>query len=416
MSDSVIFHIDVNSAFLSWEACYRINVLGETEDIRLIPSAIGGNEETRHGIVLAKSTPAKKFGLVTGEPMVNARRKCPNLKVFAPNFPYYVKCSNAFISLLKEYSPVVDQFSIDEAFCDFTGTRSLYGDPVDLAHRLKDQIRDELGFTVNIGISCNKLLSKMASDFQKPDRVHTLFPDEISTKMWPLPVSDLLFVGKSSVRALHNLGIFTIGDLAHADQNVLNSNFGKHGAYMWQAANGIDDGSLKQEKPANKGYGNSITLKNDVTDLDTAHMILLSLCETVGARIRADQTRISVVAVNCVDADFHHFSHQTTLSSPTDITEKIYETVKVLFSQCWDGSPLRLLGVQTSKANADACVQYNLFDSGKSEKLSKLNSAIDEIRNKFGEESVQRACFIDSSHNHMTGGLHKAKRESNPEH
>ena len=411
MADTIIFHVDVNSAFLSWEAAYRIETLGETEDIRSFPSVIGGNEKQRHGIVLAKSVPAKKFGVTTGEPLMSARKKCPGLKTYAPNFSLYVEKSNALISLLNRYAPVVEQFSIDEAFCDFTGTTGLYGPPAEFALKLKDMIREELGFTVNIGISSNKLLAKMASDFEKPDKVHTLFPNEIQEKMWPLPVSDLLYVGRSSIRTLHNLDIFTIGDLANADVAVLRQHLKKHGEDMWKSANGMDDALVRDTPPANKGYGNSITVGTDVTDRETAFTILLSLCETIGARLRADHAYISVVSVFVVDTAFHRSSHQITLPSSTDITEKIYEAACELFIRLWDGEPLRLLGVHTSRATSENFVQYDMFGSTEADKLSKLNLAIDQIRNRYGDEAVKRARFIDSEHTHMTGGLGKAKRD-----
>lgn len=409
MVETIIFHVDVNSAFLSWEATYRLQTLGETEDIRNLPAAIGGDEKKRHGIVLAKSALAKKCGVTTGEPLAQARRKCPGLKVYPPNFVLYVEKSRALMDLLARYAPVVEQFSIDEAFCDFTGTTVLYGDPVTFAHKLKDIIRDELGFTVNIGVSSNKLLAKMASDFQKPDKVHTLFPSEIKEKMWPLPVSDLLYVGRSSIRALHNLDIFTIGDLANADVNILRQHLKKHGEDMWKSANGVDEALVIAEQPANKGYGNSVTLGSDVTDAETATMILLSLCETVGARLRADQAHIGVVSVSIVDTSFHKTSKQATLHTSTDITEVIYETACSLFRELWTGEPIRLLGVHTSKATSDTFVQYDMFDSEKNEKLSKLNSAIDQIRNRYGDESVKRARFVDSGHKHMRDGLSREK-------
>lgn len=410
MADTIIFHVDVNSAFLAWEAVYRIQTLGETEDIRNIPSVIGGDEKQRHGVVLAKSTPAKKFGITTGEPLVSARKKCPGLKTYAPNFSLYVEKSRALISLLNRYAPVVEQFSIDEAFCDFTGTTGLYGPPVEFALRLKDMIRKELGFTVNIGISSNKLLAKMASDFEKPDMVHTLFPNEIQEKMWPLPVSDLLYVGRSSIRALHNLDIFTIGDLANADVTILKQHLKKHGEDMWKSANGLDDALVRDTPPANKGYGNSITVGTDVTERETALTILLSLCETIGARLRADHAYISVVSVSIVDSGFRRSSHQVTLPSSTDITEKIYESACELFAQLWDGEPLRQLGVHTSRATSENFVQYNMFNASETDKLSKLNLAIDQIRNRYGDEAIKRARFIDNEHNHMTGGLSNAKR------
>ena len=303
----IIFHIDVNSAFLSWEAQYRMEVLGEELDIRTIPAVIGGSEADRHGIVLAKSTPAKRFNIQTGEPLAHARRKCPNLTIVPPSYSVYVESSKRFVEFLKQYTPDVESYSIDEVFCDFTGTEHLYGPPAVFARKLADHIRDELGFTVNIGISSNRLLAKMASDFEKPDKVHTLFPEEIPAKMWPLDIRDLFFVGKASEQKLRTLGIHTIGDLARSDMSFIQYHLKKHGETIWDFSHGIDHGSItKDTAPQNKGFGNSITLSQDVTDPETARTILLSLCETVGTRIRADHAYVSVVGVHITDCDFRH--------------------------------------------------------------------------------------------------------------
>lgn len=407
----IIFHIDVNSAFLSWEANYRMHTLGETVDIRTIPAVIGGSEAERHGIVLAKSTPARRYKIQTGEPLAHARKKCPNLVIVPPTYSVYVDSSRRFVDYLKQFTPDVEPYSIDEVFCDFTGTEHLYGKPEIWARQLADQIRDTLGFTVNIGISSNRLLAKMASDFEKPDKVHTLFPEEIPAKMWPLDIRELFFVGKASEQKLRTLGIHTIGDLARTDRDFLYHHLKKHGETIWDFAHGIDHGEItKDAPPQNKGYGNSITLSYDVTDPDAARVILLSLCETVGARIRADKTYIGVVGVTITDHNFHHTSHQKALSTATDITYRIYETACELFDELWTGTPIRLLGVFTSRATEDQSFQYTLFDSDKYQRLSRLDKAIDAIRGKYGEDSVQRACFIKSRQTHMSGGIGKAKR------
>ena len=411
MPETIIYHIDVNAAFLSWQACSDISIDENALDIRTIPAVVGGNQEERHGIVLAKSTPAKAYHIRTGEPLVNARKKCPHLTIVPPNFPLYVEKSNAFIALLKKHSPIVEQYSIDEAFCDMSGMEKLHGNPIAFAHTLREEIKNVLGFTVNIGVSSNKLLAKMASDFTKPDRVHTLFPDEIQTKLWPLPIEDLFYVGKSTSQKLRFLGIKTIGELAKSDPEIIKSHFKKHGEVIWNYANGIDTDILKDRPEPNKGYGNSITTHFDITDSDTALKIILSLCETVGARIRADNVYISVVSVTLVDFEFHHTSKQMTLPSSTNVTEKIFEAASALFGQAWNKTPLRLLGVSTSHASTERYEQYNLFDMEKYEKLSKLNTAIDSIRSRYGEDSVKRACFINSETGHMGGGLQKAKRE-----
>ncbi len=419
--ESVIFHIDVNSAFLSWEATYRMRELGDTKDLRLIPAVVGGSEESRHGIVLAKSEAAKKYGIVTGEPLVDARRKCPNLVTVAPNFPVYVKYSNQLQQLLQDYSPDIEQYSIDESFVDMTGTRQLFGPPIEAAHKIKDRVQKELGFTVNVGISNNKLLAKMASDFKKPNLVHTLFPEEIASKMWPLPVSELFFVGRQTAKKLYSLGIFTIGDLANTDKKIIHDNLKSHGDVIWEFANGISDSMDKVAKkdaaPANRGYSNETTIAFDVTDARTAKAILLSLTETVASRIRADRSYISVISVYMVDHEFKQSSRQVTLPSCTNVTNEIYSYVCSLFDQLWNGNPIRLLGVHTSKATNEQLRQYSLFEGQNVEKLSRLDSAIDAIRSKYGEDSVKRASFIHADEDaregirHMTGGLNKAKRE-----
>lgn len=418
MPETIIYHIDVNSAFLSWEAAERLRQNPDAPDIRTLASAIGGDEEMRHGVVLAKSPLAKRCGVRTGEALFQARRKCPDLLVYPPNFPLYVERSRAFMELLERYAPSVEAYSIDEAFCDMTGTRTLYGDPVAFAHKLKDIIHDKLHFTVNIGVSSNRLLAKMASDFEKPDRVHTLFPEEIKTKFWPLPIENLFFVGKSTTKKLRALGISTIGELARSDPNGIVTAFKSHGETIWNYANGIESTALIHSAPANKGYGNSLTIRFDVTDADTAKRVLLSLCETVSARIRAAGAYISVVQIQIVNSEFHHISRQTTLTSSTNVTEKIYETACQLFDSVWDHTPIRLLGVYTSRATSEQYEQYDLFHMDRNDKLSKLNSAVDVIRTRYGEDAIKRACFVEKEDtkgvtSHMTRGMSKARRQQN---
>lgn len=410
MPAPIIYHIDVNSAFLSWEAARRLSENPSAQDIRLIPSVIGGNEENRHGIVLAKSTPAKAFHIHTGESLVNARRKCPDLMIIPPDYALYVSNSHNFLELLRSYAPVVEQYSIDEAFCDMTGTSRLYGCAVTFAEKLKNIIATELGFTVNIGVSSNRLLAKMASDFEKPNRVHTLFPDEIPTKMWPLPVDNLFFVGRSTSQRLHKLGIHTIGELAACDVTLLQYHFKKQGEIIWNYANGRDIELITDHKTSNKSYGNSITISYDVTDAETAKVFLLSLCETIGARIRMNQAFISMVSITIVDFNFHRQSHQMQLSTATNVTEVIYTAACRLFDQLWNQEPIRQLGVSTGHITSSDNQQYDLFDSKKNEKLSKLNVAIDSIRTRYGEDAIQRARFVNADEAHMTGGLSKEKR------
>ncbi len=411
MDHSIIFHLDVNSAFLSWEAAYRTSILGESIDLRTIPSAVGGDIEKRRGIILAKSIPAKKYNIQTGEPVLSALNKCPHLTLVKPNYDLYIKCSKAFMSILKEYTPLAEQYSIDEAYMDVTGTEGLYGPPIKLASSIKDRIHKELGFTVNIGISSNKLLAKMASDFKKPNLVHTLFTEEIEEKMWPLRIGDLFFVGKATEKKLKLLGIHTIGQLAKADVNLLKAHFKKHGEVIHQYANGIDCMEVMHHALPNKGYGNSTTIPFDVYSSYDAKLVLLSLCETVCMRLRADHMKAGCIAVTLVDHSFHYASHQKTLTSATHVTTEIYDYACKVLDELWDQvTPLRQIGIHTSKLSQSTAYQYNLFDRFKYDKHEKLDKAIDQIRNKYGEDSVLRAGFLGSELNHMSGGIAKEKK------
>lgn len=408
-----VLHVDVNSAFLSWSASYRVNILGEREDLRLIPSIVGGDREKRHGIVLAKSVPAKKYGIRTGEAIVTAWRKCPELVVIPPDYGLYVKASRAFMGKLKQYSDQVIQYSIDEAWCVLNGFEELYGrgQMKNFAYRLKDEIRDELGFTVNIGISGNFLLSKMAGEFSKPDKVHTLFPEEIERKMWPLPVSELFFVGGATTAKLHKLGIHTIGELARADENVIKAHLKLPGQILQGYARGEDLQPYMYSHEGNKGYGNSMTAPVDITTAEYARHLILSLCETVGTRLRNDNVKIGVVSVHITTCEFRHENRQMQLLTATDVTEELFEAACRIFDKLWDGKiPIRQIGVHTSKVQTDAGRQYNLFDLQKYDRLETLNRTMDEIRKKYGEDAVFRAGFLKSNVSHMGGGLHKERR------
>ena len=408
---NVIFHIDVNSAFLSWEAVYRLHHLGGKEDLREKVSAVGGDMAMRHGIILAKSIPAKKFHIKTGETILEAKQKCPELILVPPNYGLYEKCSKAFMDILRRYSPDVEQYSIDEAFVDMTGTEGLWGDAVTAAYRMKDQIRDTLGFTVNIGISENKLLAKMASDFQKPDRVHTLWHNEIEDKMWPLPVSDLFFVGRATAKKLFNLGIHTIGELAHAEPHLLKVHLKKHGEVIWAFSRGMDVSVVQSEAPANKGYGNSTTIAFDVTDASTAKLVLLALAETVGTRLRAAKVRAEVIAVGIKSHDLRYASHQMTLRNATNITIEIHRCACQLFDQLWDGTAIRHLGIHTSRVKDGFNMrQLDMFDTIDYEKLEKMDATVDRIRGRYGIDSVKRAAFIGSPIDHMSGGISREKK------
>ncbi len=413
---NVIFHIDVNSAFLSWEAVYRVHHLGGNLDLRDIPSAVGGDITKRHGIILAKSMPAKKYHIKTGESVPEALRKCPDLVLVPPNYNLYQKSSKAFMNILKEYGPTVEQYSIDEAYMDMTGTESLFGKPEDIANEIRERIYRELGFSVNIGISNNKVLAKMASDFKKPNLVHTLWQHEIKEKMWTLPASDLFFVGRATSRKLNGLGIKTIGELAQTDLSIIKSHFGKHGEVIWSFANGIDFSAVEPVPPPNKGYGNSTTIAFDVTDASTAKLVLLSLAETVSARLRDDNVKIKVISVGIRDYNLGYYSHQKKMKTATNITREIYESACQVFDEMWDKVPIRHLGIHTSQVVTEEIRQLNLFDDLDYEKLERLDRAVDDIRKRFGADSIVRASFVKADKvDHMSGGISREKRTVNYE-
>ena len=414
MAERVIFHVDANSAFLSWSAAYRVKVLGETEDLRSVPSVVAGDKASRHGIILAKSTPAKAYGIQTGEPLFQALEKCPDLRVVPPDYSLYVEASRHFVAMLRQFSPCVEQYSIDEAWVDMTGTEKLWGSPRLAAETMRRRIWEELGFTVNVGISSNKLLAKMAGDLEKPNKVITLFPEEMENKMWPLPARDLFLVGPATERKLKMYGIYTIGDLAKADVSLLRRRLGKQGETIWHFANGRNADLVISEPVENKGYGNSVTTASDVVTFEQAHQVLLSLCETVASRMRQDGKCGSCISVHLRTNDFQHCSHQRLLHGATNITTEIFEAACKVFDEAWDGvTPLRQLGFQVTRLSQEPYQQFDLF-SGVSpreyERKLRLDETVDALRDKFGEDIIRRAKFAQDPGGHMSGGLDKARR------
>ena len=414
MPQRVIFHVDANSAFLSWSAAYRVKVLEESLDLRDIPSVVAGDKASRRGIILAKSAPAKKYGIQTGEPLFQALEKCPQLEVISPDYDLYVQASRHFVEILRQFSPKVEQYSIDEAWVDMTGTERLWGSPRLAAECIRRRIWDELGFTVNVGISSNKLLAKMAGDFEKPNKVHTLFPEEVEAKFWPLPVRDLFLVGAATERKLKRLGISTIGDLAEMDVKILKKHLGRHGETIWHFANGRNADAVTPEPLENKGYGNSTTTASDVTDRDTACQVLLSLCETVAMRMRRDRKWGGCVTVHFRTHDFRHTSHQMQLNRTTNITTEIFDAACRLLRESWDGAtPLRQLGVQVTRLSSEPYCQFDFF-SGLTpvqlERKMRLDETVDALRDKFGEDILQRGKFARNPGGHMSGGLDKSRR------
>lgn len=378
-------------------------------DLREIPSVVGGDPKKRTGIVVAKSIPAKKYGIQTGEPMAMALRKCPNLVVVPSDFRLYTENSLAFKAICRDYAPVVESFSIDEVFLDMTGTSLIYPDPIATAHEIKDKIHAELGFTVNVGISTNKLLAKMASDFEKPDKVHTLFPEEIPVKMWPLPIRDLLFLGKASEKRLQDFGIHTIGELAREKESAIQSLLGeKTGHQLYQYARGIDNSPVLAQAEESKGFSVEKTFNDDIVSVEQVLPILLEQCDIVATRMRRKGKKCSCISVTFRTLDFKNRSHQTSLSSATDVTDEIYENARRLFLEFWKGQPLRLIGVALTGLTDESFEQMSLFeDTKKKEQRQKLDAALDAIRMKFGNDKITRASIMNSN----TGMGRKAKAQ-----
>ncbi len=385
-----ILHVDVNNAFLSWTAVDKLN-RGEEVDIRTIPAIIGGDEASRHGVVLAKSMSAKQFGIKTGEPIYQARKKCPQIQVFQGNYASFQKHSKDLYMLLQEYTDRIERFSIDECFMDLTLFLRKDEKLINKAYEIRKRVKEELGFTVNIGVANNKLLAKMASDFEKPDKVHTLYKEEIESKMWKLPASELFMVGRKSIGKLQNLGIKTIGDIAKFNKDLLIKKFGKHGKIMWEYANGIDNSEVIYEEETPKCIGNSITLPEDIYNISKLNEILLALTEQVAFRLRKHELRASVINVQIRTKDFINYSHQKKLDMPTNITKEIYEVAKELLQVLHKDRAVRLIGIRADKLVSKDEVQLSLFGEKENKKQEKIDKTIDELKKKYGYEIITRA-------------------------
>lgn len=357
----VVFHIDVNSAFVSWSA---VKILSEGgPDIRLVPSVVSGDPSDRRSIVAAKSIPCKKFGINTAEPVSMALRKCPQLVIVHGDWKWYKICSKNFISICRTYSPVLQQFSIDECFIEMTDY--LDGrDPVTVADSLRNEVSSRLGFTVNVGVGSNKLLAKMASDFEKPDKTHTLWQGEVASKMWPLPVRDLLWVGRKTEERLVAYGIRTIGQLAGLPMPALTRLVGqKFAAQMHDNANGIDDSAVETEEAEAKSYSAERTFASDIDDCKSLDRQLFNVAVEVAHRIRMDAFYAGGVSVFVKTKDFEVHARQCTIPQPTNVTALILNEARRLLLQVWDGvTPLRQVGLGVFKLTHEDGLQLSLFE------------------------------------------------------
>lgn len=392
--ERIIFHIDVNSAYLSWSALKLLQEHPESTDIRTIPAIIGGNRETRHGIVLAKSVPAKKiYHIQTAEPVASALKKCPSLTIVPPDHQLYSRYSKKFVGFLRSLTPEIEQVSINECFLDYTGIAHHFPSPEAGAAYIRNYIFEQFGFTVNVGISSNKVLAKMASDFEKPNKTHTLFPEEIQQKMWPLPISSLFMAGHASVAVLQKLEINTIGDLARTHPSILSLHLKSHGKMLWEYANGIDPSPIESEPAQAKGIGNSTTLARDLTTASEAYPILEQLCQKVGSRLKAAGQSANNLCVEIKYASFDKYTRQMPLTAPTQEGKELYRCACVLFDALWNGNPIRLLGVRSGKlTNAGEPFQMDLFsyDPVATAKRQKLDQAMEKIKKKYGSDAIHR--------------------------
>lgn len=389
--DRIIMHIDVNNAFLSWTAVYLLEH-GSKYDIRNSYAVVGGDEKTRRGVVLAKSMPAKKLGIITGETLYSARKKCKALKTYPMNYPFYQEMSNKLFHLIRNYSPDIEIASIDECYLDYTKVKNLYGDPYLFAKKLQKEVNDTLKFTINIGIANNKLCAKMASDFSKPNKIHTLYDDEVKTKMWPLPVGDLFGIGKRTTEKLMNLNIQTIGSLAHASEIELYKYFKNQAKVMIEAANGMDDSLVINEEIACKGISNEITLEKDIDNKIELYKSLLFLSEKVGMRLRKEEKYANVVAVIMKDKYFKRRTHQKKLENPISNSNDIYEIAKMILNEMWNEDEVRLIGIRLDKLTTRRLVQRSLFENIEvDEQKETLEKVVDELNDKFGSQVVVKA-------------------------
>ena len=426
-AERTIFHVDVNSAFLSWSALKKLRDEPGSVDLRTIPSAVGGDVKTRHGIITAKSIPAKKYGIQTAEPVVKALQKCPQLVLVPPDFQTYQEYSRALMDILAQYSSLLQQVSIDEAYLDMSD-RIAPGDREAAkmwAMRIREQVKKELGFTVNVGISTNKLLAKMASDFEKPDRTHTLYPDEVPSKMWPLPIDSLHGCGKSTAQKLQLIGINTIGEAAASDPMLLQSILGqKSGAYIYNSANGISRSPVVAEREQAKSISNERTLSEDINreNYQTDGIpVIRGLSQKVASRMQKKGLVGQTVTLQVKSSEFERYSRQMSLSEATDRAEEIESAALMLADRLLNGPDglfeagmtIRLIGVGVSRLTEKQIHQMDLFEwadrnleeeKRKEEKRrvtaeenekrkarqARLNKMMETINNRYGTGTVKK--------------------------
>lgn len=386
--ERIILHIDVNSAFLSWSALKLLEE-GYKKDIRNEVSVVAGDPKKRHGIIVASSIPAKRMGIKAPINLYEARKKYKDLMVVKPDYNYYYKKSKAMMDFLKKLFPEFQQYSIDECFIDYTSVKRIYGDEVKYAHKLKDEIYKRFGFTVNIGIGNNKLCAKMASDFEKPNKVHTLYEYEFKEKVWNMDISDLFMAGKASCKKLRELNINTIGELANSDVNMLIRNLKSQGKMLYEYANGIDNSKVENLYEERKGIGFSRTLIDDSIDTDEIYSYLYNFSKDISYLLRKKGVYATTLMVTIRNYEFKTVNHQKKYTNSFCLTDDIYEKAKKLFHEFWDKEPIRLIGLRVTDFTSTNSVQLSMFDKNeKSYEQEKIQKLVDDINSKLGSSKV----------------------------
>lgn len=387
--DRTILHCDCNSFFASVECVFR-------PELKTVPMAVCGNPENRHGIILAKNELAKKAGVVTAETVWQARQKCPELVLVPPHHQEYVRYSNLVNAIYQRYTDQVEPFSIDESWLDVTGSRTLFGSGETIADAIRKAVREELGITVSAGVSFNKIFAKMGSDYKKPDATTVISRENYRQLLWPLPISEMIFVGKASRTALRELGIYTIGDLARAEPSLLLARLGKIGGILSTYARGEDQSpvtSIYDEPEEPKSVGNGMTFRRDLSGEDDLRIGVLYLADSVAARLRRHGLRCRTVAVTVKDPKFHTVSKQKILPRSTDLAKTIAEVSLELIRSCWNpSSPIRSITITASRFHESGGDQLSLFQSAEEikdpGKRERLEQAVDQVRSRYGRSAV----------------------------
>lgn len=385
MKERIILHIDVNNAFLSWSAVDMLKK-GYKKDIRNRYAVIAGNEKERKGIVLAKSNLCKKKGVTTAEPIYKARIKCPYLEVYPPNFNLYKEYSNKMYNYLLKYTNIIERYSIDECFLDYTDLTLLFGDPIKTAYIIKEDIKNMFGFTVNVGIGNNKLCAKMASDFEKPDKVHTLFHNEIKQKMWPLKVEDLFMIGKSTSNKLNTLGILTIKDLAQTKPEYLYKYFKNRAKNIIESANGIDNSIVEYEYNDPKSISSSTSLPYNYKTKEEIYPVLQELSNEVAEKLNNKKLYTSNISIWIKYKDFTKLSKQIKINNKTNNKNDIYNYSIKLFNEIWNEEGIRAICVAISNFSKTNDIQLNIFNNTNTQNKTKNNKKLDEIVNKLNNK------------------------------